>query len=301
MTNLDLYKTNIQLELAFKGLNMDNVSKLFLKNLLSNMQVNVKFADYTKCWNDWHGFDCIPDYNKFYFILEGEGWLRIDDVDYYPLSGQLFLMPAGIKQSYSTKNKNTFLTYWCHFTANLGGIDLFNIIKTPYFLNVDNMPLVTYLFRAMTDSFKNDDPSGLLNTKSAIYAIIAYYLENTPLENIHSFNSPTAEKLKTILVYIENHLSQDITIEELAKTVYLHPNYFIRLFKKHMGNSPMQYISRVRLEKACQLLSSTNKPIKEVAFETGFKDLFYFSKSIKNHTGFSPTEYRRTQLKSITY
>jgi AraC-type DNA-binding domain-containing proteins len=271
---------------------MDNAGKILLKNLLSNMQINVKYTDYTKCWPDWRELDYVPDYSKFYFILDGEGWLRIDGVDYYPDAGQLFLMPAGIMQSYGTISENTFLKYWCHFTANVGDVEIFKIINTPCFIEVKDIMYVSDLFKKMIDSFRQDDPCSLLHTKSAMYEIIAYYLEQVPLENIKNIDSQSSEKLKTILIYIENNISKDITIEELSKLLYLHPNYFIRLFKKHMGSSPKQYINRVRLEKACQLLSSTNIPIKEIALENGFKDLFYFSKNIKSHTGLSPTEYR---------
>lgn len=137
--------------------------------------------------------------------------------------------------------------------------------------------------------------TSVLKAKASIYSIIAYFLENSNIESARYFDSSAAEKLDKVLTYIENHLADDMTVEDLARTIYLHPNYFIRFFKSHLGSSPMHYIKNVRLEKAKALLIGSTAPIKEIALETGFKDLFHFSKSIKNYTGFSPSGLRRSR------
>ena len=78
-----------------------------LNNYFTNMHVNLIVAAFTKCPELWSDIDYTPDYNKFYFIREGEGWLKVGEKEFYPKPGQLCLMPAGIKQSYSNISKNT--------------------------------------------------------------------------------------------------------------------------------------------------------------------------------------------------
>lgn len=274
---------------------MDSAGRLFIKNYLSNMQVDITLAGYTKCFMDWRDIDYTPAYNKFYLIYSGEGWLRIGGRDYYPEPGQLFLMPRGVKQSYGAISENTFLKHWCHFTASIGEMNLFDLIKTPYFINVENLPLLKELFASLLENCSGSGMTSVLRAKASIYSIIAYFLESCGAEPARSLDSPAAEKLDAVLAYIENHLSGDITVEELARTVYLHPNYFIRFFKKHLGCSPMHYIKSLRLERARTLLTGSAMSVKEIALATGFKDLFHFSKSIKSYTGFSPSELRRTR------
>ena len=274
---------------------MDNLGNLFIKNYLSNMQVNTTLAGYTHCWNEWRDLDYVPDYNKLYFIYSGEGWLKIDGRDYYPKPGQLFLMPKGIIQSYGTISENTFVKHWCHFTACVGDLNLFDIIHTPYFIDVENIPYLSGLFEQLEKNYTDNGLTAMLKAKSALYGIISYFIEHSSVEKIKTFDLPQTEKLNTILTYIDNHLADEITVEVLARIAYLHPNYFIRFFKKYTGNSPIHYINSVRLEKAKSLLAGTSMAIKEIAIITGFNDLFYFSKSIKAYTGFSPSEFRRSQ------
>lgn len=273
---------------------MGNSGKLLIRNYLSNMQVDITLAGYTKCWKDWRDVDYIPEYNKFYMIYEGEGWLRIGGKDFYPQPGQLFMMPAGVRQSYGNLGDDTFLKHWCHFTARVGDINLFDLVQTPYFIDAADVSLLRGLFSSLLENYSDEGLTSLLKAKAAIYSIIAYFLENCGAGPAGSFGSSAAEKLDIILAYIETHLAEDMTVEGLAKTLYLHPNYFIRFFKRHLGSSPMHYIKSVRLERAKALLMGSAAPIKEIALETGFKDLSHFSRSIKNHTGFSPSQLRRS-------
>lgn len=263
-----------------------------LKSYISNLQVNVTMAYYTKCHRTWREMDYTPEYNKFYFICEGEGWLKIGDREYFPKSGQLFLMPQGVIQSFSTISDNTFGKYWCHFTARVGDKNLFDIIKLPYFIDVRNQAELTVLFKEMASCFQSDSLTSALRLKAALLQVIAFYIENTVIEDIHLVSSASVEKLALVLTYIDGHISEDITVEQLAELLHFHPNYFIRFFKAHMGSSPMHYINKIKLEKARELLEVTDMNISEVAEASGFKDLFYFSRIFKNYTGFSPSEYK---------
>ena len=72
----------------------------------------------------------------------------------------------------------------------------------------------------------------------------------------------------------------------------LHPNYFIRVFKRHFGTSPIQYVNRKRIEEAKRLLASTNFLLAEIETIVGIPNVFYLSKLFKSSTGLSPTAYR---------
>jgi AraC family transcriptional regulator, arabinose operon regulatory protein len=271
---------------------MDENKKLLLKNYLANMQVNINVADYTKCTESWRELNYTPAYNKFYFICEGEGWLKIGDKEFYPMPGQLFLMPAGINQSYSAINSNGFKKYWCHFTATIGDINLFEVIQLPYYINVEDNEKLRTLFMELISNYKSQEIVASLKLKSLLLEIIAFFIENTVVEKICLSNSSASEKISSIIKYIEDNLGEDITIEELARMVHFHPNYFIKFFRRHLGVSPMQYINKVRMDRAKNLVKTTDTPIKEIAVKVGYRDLFYFSKAFKGYTGFSPSEFR---------
>ena len=72
----------------------------YLAQFLDDCVVTVLTADYTHCWKEWEERDYIPTYNKFYFIQSGEGELMVDGVAYRPRPGEMFLMPAGVRQRF---------------------------------------------------------------------------------------------------------------------------------------------------------------------------------------------------------
>ncbi|MDF2944888.1 MAG: hypothetical protein K0S01_3746 [Herbinix sp.] len=273
---------------------MDADKRLLLQNYLSNLHVNVIEAEFTKCWATWREIDYIPTYNKFYFIISGTGWLQIDGQNFYPEPGQLFLMPAGVLQSYSVINDNPFQKYWCHFTATVGENSLFDILQLPYFIQLKDSSILEALFKELITEMNSHDITAPLKIKSFILQIISYYMEHAINENITLFESQTFERVGVIINYINRHLNEHITVDGLAGLLHFHPNYFIRFFKTHLGLSPMQYINRTRMQKAKELLKQTDMPVTEIADLVGYNDLFYFSKAFRSYTGYSPSEYRKT-------
>ena len=95
-----------------------------------------------------------------------------------------------------------------------------------------------------------------------------------------------------IKAYIDEHFAEDITLEQLGKTFFFTKEYLSRLFKKRYECGIYDYVLKVRMEFAKQLLEQPNLQIQQIAFNTGYKDSNYFSKAFKTFYGISPTEYR---------
>jgi AraC family transcriptional regulator, arabinose operon regulatory protein len=286
-TNRDLYKIKLVRE---TGMHEDR--KQLLKSYLSNLQVNLVVAAHTHCWRDWRELDYTPEFNKFYLICSGEGWLKIGDREYLPKPGQLVLMPAGIIQSFSTVNENTFTKYWCHFTATIGDKNLFDILRPPFFIDVKDFAGLENRFEDLICSYRSVEITASLRVKSILLEMIAYYLDSAVVEEVHMHPGAAIEKMNHVLDYIDSHVGENIKVEQLSRMLHFHPNYFIKFFREHVGSSPIHYINKIRLEKAKGLIHGTELTMTEIAEKTGFGSLFHFSRSFKNHTGFSPSEFR---------
>ena len=92
--------------------------------------------------------------------------------------------------------------------------------------------------------------------------------------------------------YIQEHYSEDLSLGQVAKAVNTSTFYFCKLFKKATGINFTNYLSRVRIEKAKNLLLNPNFRISEIAFDVGFQSLTHFNRVFKKILGQSPTEYR---------
>ncbi|MBO9599549.1 MAG: helix-turn-helix transcriptional regulator [Cohnella sp.] len=265
-----------------------------IRHFLANLQVNVTAAGYNQVWSDWQDLDYTPDYNKFYLICEGEGWLKIDGADYYPKPGQWFLMPQGVKQSYSVTNGPRFTKYWCHFTARIGESNLFDLLKTPYFIDTREDGEPERLFRDLLSHWTSDSLTSPLSIKASLYRLIAYYIERACEREDDLRLDAAFEPLQSVVAYIQSRYRDNLTVRELADQVHLHPNYFIRVFKRHFGTSPIQFVNHKRVEEAKWLLTTTNLTLSEIGSSVGIHDVSYLSKLFKTMTGFSPSAYRQS-------
>jgi len=92
--------------------------------------------------------------------------------------------------------------------------------------------------------------------------------------------------------YIEAHKTEDLTLAQVAKAVNTSTFYFCKMFKRFTGMNYTEYVSRVRLEKAKNLLLNRNLNVSEIAFEVGFQSLTHFNRVFKRFVGQSPTAFR---------
>ncbi len=98
-----------------------------------------------------------------------------------------------------------------------------------------------------------------------------------------------------VILYMENHYAEQITLADLSKIACLSPNHFLRRFNEIFECSPIQYLIRLRINKAKDLLRFSKRQISEIASETGFLDSNYFSRKFKNKEGLSPKTFRKKQ------
>lgn len=96
--------------------------------------------------------------------------------------------------------------------------------------------------------------------------------------------------------YIQEHQSEELSLGQVAKAVNTSTFYFCKIFKKVTGINYTDYLSRVRIEKAKNLLLNPNLRVSEIAFEVGFQSLTHFNRVFKRILGQSPTEYRSQLL-----
>jgi len=98
--------------------------------------------------------------------------------------------------------------------------------------------------------------------------------------------------IKRAIAYIQDSLDKDLTLQQVAKHVYLNPNHFSEVFKRETGQTYIEFVTQARVEKAKRLLDESSAKISEIAGNVGYTDIKYFSQLFKRHTGFTPTEYR---------
>ena len=92
--------------------------------------------------------------------------------------------------------------------------------------------------------------------------------------------------------FIVEHQSEELSLDDVAKSVHTSKFYFCKMFKKGTGINFTDYLSRVRTERAKNLLLNRNLRVSEIAYEVGFQSLTHFNRVFKRILGRSPTDYR---------
>lgn len=105
----------------------------------------------------------------------------------------------------------------------------------------------------------------------------------------HSISLSHVQKAQS---YIELHPELDLNLQQVAKVIHIHPHHLSELFKKELGITFSDYLTKHRMKRAEQLLSTTKMRVSEIATQVGYTDVKYFSQLFKRDTGITPSEFR---------
>ena len=100
-------------------------------------------------------------------------------------------------------------------------------------------------------------------------------------------------RINKAIDYVNNNLDRSISLEELAEVSFFSPFHFHRIFVAITGESVNNFTNRIRLEKVAKFLKFSDKPISDIAFESGFSSSSTLSRTFKKHFGISPSSYRK--------
>lgn len=101
-----------------------------------------------------------------------------------------------------------------------------------------------------------------------------------------------SQYVQEAILYIREHLSENLVLEDIAQYAHINSSYLSRTFKKECGYSITEYITAMRIERAKDLLANSSLLTYEIAEQIGINDSSYFSLLFKKHTGLTPTEYK---------
>lgn len=239
----------------------------------------------------WKG-DAVGHIGKrdlFFWVLEGECFLRIDTQNYIIHPGQLAYLPKGKMRAY-THASEKFSMYEMSFSATSEGknlMEILNLTEENFVVNISDKDGISALFESSYRKEMFKDPLYDVAWSANIANIIKIYArEREKLD--------TAESMifKPVLEYMSENIQNSIKIEELAALVFMESTYFIKKFHKVYGISPLAYFNRMKIYKAMGLLAGTNLSIEQISKDVGIPDTSYFTRMFKKHCNITPSKYR---------
>ncbi|MBR5308623.1 MAG: AraC family transcriptional regulator [Clostridia bacterium] len=233
------------------------------------------------------------DYHILY-IVSGVCYATIDGREYTVKEGMTAMFLPNRPQEYRFLARDKSESVWIHFTGvgceqylrELGIYDkpVLEVGKSSELIGAVNAMLRT---KALTSDGSADVCDGYLMLVLSIMARDA----RLGRENEGRFSEVTM-----VADYMSRYYKTALPISEYAAKCHLSKSRFEHVFKEHMGTTPMDYLFRIRIEAAKNLLESTELRISRIAEEVGFADANYFARVFKKYTGDSPAKYRNKYL-----
>jgi transcriptional regulator GlxA family with amidase domain len=105
-------------------------------------------------------------------------------------------------------------------------------------------------------------------------------------------------RLRRALEHMRERFAEPLTMGDCARAAGMSPTRFAHRFRDHTGYAPMEYLRRLRVERARQLLADPSLTVKEVAARVGYPDQYHFSRVFRSVDGLPPTQFREAALAS---
>lgn len=266
-----------------------NISRYFQKQI-DEFQAEICMAGYSEMKRGLEDLSRDPQLYRFIFVDKGSASVQVGESAFRAEAGQMFLVPAGVGFTIRVDESELCACYYCHFASAQAELPLIDSMDFPLYVWVGNRLQVRQLYRKMLTIYNSNAVTRKLKLRSSLLELFALYVD----ESIGKLSlSPQTEvDWDKVLAYIDARLDSPITVEDLAGVAYLHPNYFITLFKTVMGCSPIQYVTQRRIVTAKRLLTDTEMTVTEIANRVGMLN-HYLSRQFKRMTGVTPLQYRK--------
>ena len=267
----------------------------------------------------------IEPENLLIVVTNGEGYFEINNKEYLVKKNQVIFIPAGQEYKRRPKDNLPATYFYIHFKckstpqeftseeavafvndskeqiskAVLSGISM--RFSTPHHLllnriTVFNDEIITITDKMINQSLLQHIESSFL-TSVYFYEILGLAMKYAVENTMKTIDTPSfkhvSRKIQKAVFYVNQNYKKSISVSELCDICGITPQHLIRLFKEHLGTTPTQYINRVKINYAKNLIQNqSHLSMKEIAFELGFENPNYFSRLFFKLEGENPSDFK---------
>jgi len=207
---------------------------------------------------------------------------------------QYVILPAGVTHEYCSCEDTPWTIYWIHFAGTLASYYAMNAgvpqnVRPNIESRISNRINLFEEILAVMQSGVEDD--NLHYASSLLHHFLA------SLRYLHTYRSmgkcaDTSDMVDAARHYVDENIERHLTLKQIADYVGLSVSNFSMKFRQEVGCSPIAYMNRMKIERACELLENTDMQINQISYKVGINDALYFSRIFSKLKGASPSEYR---------
>lgn len=242
-----------------------------------DLNPNVIYFMHSTKTSKWSTHEVL-DFYAVLFILSGAAEFHVGGDDFFGRAGDVVVLKPGEERFVYSNDM--------HYVALDFQLPEGQTVDLPRIIKIQDVGIYTSYFDAINVSWVNRGFEYKMECKALAGLVLHKLLqENSP--------KPVNPKVAQIKNYIINNYHNPITVTDISEHLQMNPVYCGALFKKYQNCSIPYYINQIRIQQAVTLMDNTNLTISEIAYQVGFNDIYYFSKTFKKYKGMSPSEYKR--------
>lgn len=249
------------------------------------------------------------DFSELLIVLKGRGEHIINNESYELRTGDVFIIKGsakhGFKKSHGLEvcnimfDPNNFL-FQTNELRKMRGFQCLFVLE-PYYrelkqfksrmkLSLDNLKHVHRIIQELSNEFLNQQQAYKTRITALFAELVVFLSREYEVEEI--IDSRVLIQISEAITFMELNYLEQIKLEDIAEKAFVSPSHFCRIFKSTYKVSPIDYVIKLRIWHAGQLLRFKDKTVTQIAFESGFQDSNYFARRFKKEMGMSPKEYR---------
>ncbi|MFF2091301.1 helix-turn-helix domain-containing protein [Paenibacillus sp. NPDC058174] len=218
--------------------------------------------------------------------LEGSGYFRTPSGERICQAGDIALLRSGVAHQYGTVSGGSWNFIWAHFPklTETGFLPNEELIVQP----VGNDPIKTRIYRALRNVLhdsREQRPLWQPICENEIRGILLLMAERE--------QGRVDPRIEESLHYLSKHMSQNIRIEDVAKSIGLSESRLSHLFKQETGATIVETLNAMRIRQAALLMKHSGRTASEAALDVGFQHYNHFAVLFRQQLGMTPREYRR--------
>ena len=226
------------------------------------------------------------------YCTEGQAFLNIEDQPYLISAGDLALIPAGASHRYTAAPDNPWTIHWVHYIGPLAESfrDHMGFSDDDPVHSIGRQPSLLVDFNGLLSVQQTGfRTAGLVHVANRLRQLLA----GVPLA-VDQMGDTRQPDLELIDTFMREHLNERITLGQLAEMTGLSPTHFATCYRQATGVSPIQHFLHLKIERACQLLDTSDQSFASISRMLGYDDNYYFSRLFKKIMGQAPSDYRHS-------
>ena len=228
------------------------------------------------------------------YCIKGKGWISETGRKITVKTNQYFIIPPHVAHAYASDEKDPWSIFWVHFTGHLAThfYDTIGSAKSIIPSNLDRIDDRIQLFNEIITNLELG--YGAENLRYANICLMHFLSSFKYVSQFREIRkSEESDGVTSSIAFMKRNLEKKHSLAGLSSESGLSPSQYSLLFRKKTGRSPMDYLTNLRVQKACQFLDNSTLRVGEVALKVGYSDPFHFSRIFKHVMGVSPVFYRK--------